>query len=430
MIPVGSPPGLKTRGSISWAAGQAQNARKHASFCSTPSTPTSRPPASAHVRVQGGPRGPGPPKSTTISAATVSTASNRRRTGGRPAAGNLHDSTEECARENDRRTGPRPRRRTKATAADGGTMPGTALPAELMLRPRPPTTRRRRRGRVGPAQGRRVYRLLLHLHGPERQAGEGDRRRHRAALATRGRNPRTLKGMTGQTRSCLILHLHRPRLRARRPRVLRHRAALGQRRARGHARPRRLIRRALSRASSTRSSASSSRPSAPRAAGNWTPSGRPRVRCVLGRHTPLPHPLAGHAAAVGPYEGRLRDIIHAFKYDRRRTLARPLAALMRDAGRDVLRGAGRRRTGPAPLAAPPAPRVQPGRAAGGWTRDPGVPRARPIAPHAGPGRPARGRSPRECRGRVQARVALPLASPAAISRPRAVAPQRPCGGTG
>jgi ComF family protein len=42
---------------------------------------------------------------------------------------------------------------------------------------------------------------------------------------------------------------------------------------------------------------------------------------------------------VGPYEGRLRDIIHAFKYDRRRTLARPLAALMREAGRDVLDGA-------------------------------------------------------------------------------------------
>jgi ComF family protein len=42
---------------------------------------------------------------------------------------------------------------------------------------------------------------------------------------------------------------------------------------------------------------------------------------------------------VGPYEGRLRDIIHAFKYDRRRTLARPLAALMREAGREVLEGA-------------------------------------------------------------------------------------------
>jgi ComF family protein len=45
------------------------------------------------------------------------------------------------------------------------------------------------------------------------------------------------------------------------------------------------------------------------------------------------------ARAVGPYDGRLRDIIHAFKYDKRRTLSRRLAALLRDAGRDVLDGA-------------------------------------------------------------------------------------------
>jgi ComF family protein len=42
---------------------------------------------------------------------------------------------------------------------------------------------------------------------------------------------------------------------------------------------------------------------------------------------------------VGPHEGRLRDIIHAYKYDKRRTLARPLAALMREAGREVIEGA-------------------------------------------------------------------------------------------
>jgi ComF family protein len=53
----------------------------------------------------------------------------------------------------------------------------------------------------------------------------------------------------------------------------------------------------------------------------------------------FPHPLAGTVCAAGPYEGRLRDIIHALKYDQRRTLARPLAALMREAGRDVLDGA-------------------------------------------------------------------------------------------
>jgi ComF family protein len=53
----------------------------------------------------------------------------------------------------------------------------------------------------------------------------------------------------------------------------------------------------------------------------------------------FPSPPDGTEGAVGPYEGRLRDIIHAFKYDRRRTLARPLAALMREAGRRVIDGA-------------------------------------------------------------------------------------------
>ena len=41
----------------------------------------------------------------------------------------------------------------------------------------------------------------------------------------------------------------------------------------------------------------------------------------------------------GEYEGTLRDIIHAFKYDGRRSLAVPLARIMRNAGADVLRDA-------------------------------------------------------------------------------------------
>ena len=45
------------------------------------------------------------------------------------------------------------------------------------------------------------------------------------------------------------------------------------------------------------------------------------------------------ARAIGPYEGRLRDVIHALKYDRRASLARPLGALLCDAGRDVIDGA-------------------------------------------------------------------------------------------
>ncbi len=45
------------------------------------------------------------------------------------------------------------------------------------------------------------------------------------------------------------------------------------------------------------------------------------------------------AAAIGPYEGRLRDVIQALKYDRRPTIAKHLARLMRGAGADVLDGA-------------------------------------------------------------------------------------------
>ncbi len=43
--------------------------------------------------------------------------------------------------------------------------------------------------------------------------------------------------------------------------------------------------------------------------------------------------------AAGEYEGPLRGIIHAFKYDDRRSLGAPLGRLMREAGRDLLAGA-------------------------------------------------------------------------------------------
>lgn len=45
------------------------------------------------------------------------------------------------------------------------------------------------------------------------------------------------------------------------------------------------------------------------------------------------------AAAIGEYEGSLRDIIHALKYEGRRSIAPPLGALMRSVGADLLRGA-------------------------------------------------------------------------------------------
>jgi ComF family protein len=50
-------------------------------------------------------------------------------------------------------------------------------------------------------------------------------------------------------------------------------------------------------------------------------------------------PVITLATAIGPYDGRLRDIIHALKYDPRPTLAKPLGSRMRAAGADVLRGA-------------------------------------------------------------------------------------------
>lgn len=44
-------------------------------------------------------------------------------------------------------------------------------------------------------------------------------------------------------------------------------------------------------------------------------------------------------AFAGIYDGALRAILHAYKYDRRPSLARPLAALMRPACAEVLDGA-------------------------------------------------------------------------------------------
>jgi ComF family protein len=45
------------------------------------------------------------------------------------------------------------------------------------------------------------------------------------------------------------------------------------------------------------------------------------------------------ARAIGEYDGTLREIIHALKYDGRRSLARPLAALMCARGADLLKDA-------------------------------------------------------------------------------------------
>jgi ComF family protein len=68
----------------------------------------------------------------------------------------------------------------------------------------------------------------------------------------------------------------------------------------------------------------------------WRVVSLPLARCARCRRLGRP---VDRARAVGAYDGVLRSIVHAFKYDARRSLAAPLAALMRDRGVEVLRGA-------------------------------------------------------------------------------------------
>jgi ComF family protein len=71
--------------------------------------------------------------------------------------------------------------------------------------------------------------------------------------------------------------------------------------------------------------------------GDALPSWRaPGPYCARCRRRP---PGIDLARSAGRYEGALREILHVFKYEKRRPLAVPLAKLMRDAGRDVLAGA-------------------------------------------------------------------------------------------
>ena len=76
------------------------------------------------------------------------------------------------------------------------------------------------------------------------------------------------------------------------------------------------------------------------------PSGGPVCGACWAMVDPLPRFLGDVATvhlagwrAAGDYEGSLRQIIHAFKYDDRRSLARPLGRRMFEAGRDILDGA-------------------------------------------------------------------------------------------
>jgi ComF family protein len=68
----------------------------------------------------------------------------------------------------------------------------------------------------------------------------------------------------------------------------------------------------------------------------WRLVSIPLERCPRCRRTPR---QIDRGRAVGAYDGALRAIIHAFKYEGRRSLATPLGALMRRRGADVLDGA-------------------------------------------------------------------------------------------
>jgi len=68
---------------------------------------------------------------------------------------------------------------------------------------------------------------------------------------------------------------------------------------------------------------------------SWRALSVPLGRCPRCRRKPS---RVDRARAIGEYNGSLRAIVHALKYDGRRTLARPLAALMRRRAADVLTG--------------------------------------------------------------------------------------------
>ena len=68
----------------------------------------------------------------------------------------------------------------------------------------------------------------------------------------------------------------------------------------------------------------------------WRAISLPLERCPRCRRTAR---LVDRARAIGPYDGALRSIVHALKYEGRRSLARPLGALMRRYGLDLLEGA-------------------------------------------------------------------------------------------
>jgi ComF family protein len=68
----------------------------------------------------------------------------------------------------------------------------------------------------------------------------------------------------------------------------------------------------------------------------WRTVSVPLARCPRCRRAPR---FVDRARAIGAYDGALRSVIHALKYEGRRSLARPLGALMRQRGADMLEAA-------------------------------------------------------------------------------------------
>ena len=68
----------------------------------------------------------------------------------------------------------------------------------------------------------------------------------------------------------------------------------------------------------------------------WRAISIPLALCPRCRRT---RRVVARARAIGSYDGALRAIVHALKYDGRRSLARRLAAMMRRRGADVIDGA-------------------------------------------------------------------------------------------
>jgi ComF family protein len=68
---------------------------------------------------------------------------------------------------------------------------------------------------------------------------------------------------------------------------------------------------------------------------SWRTISIAEERCARCRRRPS---FLTSAHAIGAYDGALRSILHAFKYDGRRSVARPLAGLMRQAAADAVRG--------------------------------------------------------------------------------------------